>query len=57
LGGDAARHYPSFVVNGSIKSIASDVAHPGDRVEFTVSQSVSQVTGSVIAFSTVFEHS
>jgi len=43
-----ARYYPSLVVNGNTKNIASDVAHPGDTVEFAVSQSVSQVTGSVI---------
>jgi hypothetical protein len=43
-----ARYYPSLVVNGSTKNIASDVAHPGDRIEFAVSQSVSKVTDSVI---------
>ncbi len=43
-----ARYYPSFVVNGTIKNVAGDVAHPGDKVEFAVSQSLSQVTGSVI---------
>jgi hypothetical protein len=36
------------VVNGSTKDIPSDVARPGDRIEFAVSQSVSKVTGSVI---------
>ena len=34
-----ARYYPSLVVNGTIKNIASDVAHPGDTIEFAVSQS------------------
>ena len=43
-----ARYYPSLVVNGTIKNIASDVAHPGDTIEFAVSQSDSQVTVSVI---------
>ena len=43
-----ARYYPSLVVNGTTKNIASDVARPGDTIEFAVSQSVSQVTGSVI---------
>ncbi len=43
-----ARYYPSFVINGSTKNIAGDVAHPGDRIEFAVSQSVSLVTASVI---------
>ena len=43
-----ARYYPSLLVNGTIKNIASDVAHPGDTIEFAVSQSVSKVTDSVI---------
>ncbi len=43
-----ARYYPSLVVNGTIKNIASDVAHAGDTIEFAVSQSDSQVTDSVI---------
>ena len=43
-----ARYYPSLVVNGTIKNIASDAAHAGDRIEFAVSQSDSQVTDSVI---------
>jgi hypothetical protein len=43
-----ARSYPSLVVNGTIKNIASDVAHPGDTIEFAVSQSDSQVTDLVI---------
>jgi hypothetical protein len=43
-----ARYYPSLIVNGGIDNFARDVAHPGDRVEFAVSQSVSQVTSSVI---------
>ncbi len=43
-----ARYFPSLVVNGRTKNIASDVAHPGDTIEFAVSQSVSQVTDSVI---------
>jgi alpha-tubulin suppressor-like RCC1 family protein len=43
-----ALYYPSLVINGSTRNIASDVAHPGDTIEFAVSQSVSQVTISVI---------
>jgi hypothetical protein len=43
-----ARYYPSLLVNGSTKNIAGDVAHPGDTIEFAVSQSVSKVTDSVI---------
>ena len=43
-----ARYYPSLVVNGTIKNIASDAAHAGDTIEFAVSQSDSQVTDSVI---------
>jgi hypothetical protein len=43
-----ARYYPSLVVNGSTKNIPSDVARAGDRIEFAVSQSDSQVTDSVI---------
>ena len=43
-----ARYYPSLVVNGSTRNMASDVAHPGDTIEFAVSQSVSKVTDSVI---------
>ena len=43
-----ARYYPSLLVNGSPINIASDAAHPGDTVEFAVSQSVSKVTASVI---------
>jgi hypothetical protein len=44
----AASYYPSLVVNGSIKNVAGDVAQAGDKVEFAVSQSASQVTDSVI---------
>jgi alpha-tubulin suppressor-like RCC1 family protein len=44
----AARYYPSLLLNGTAKNIASDVAHPGDTIEFAVSQSVSKVTDSVI---------
>ena len=43
-----ARYYPSLLVNGSTRNVASDMAHPGDTVEFAVSQSVSKVTDSVI---------
>jgi hypothetical protein len=43
-----ARYYPSIVVNGSTRNIPSDVARAGDRIEFAVSQSDSQATGSVI---------
>ncbi len=43
-----ARSYPSLVVNGSIKNIAAHVASAGDRIQFAVSQSDSQVTVSVI---------
>ena len=43
-----ARYYPSLLINGNTKNIASDLAHPGDTIEFAVSQSVSKVTGSVI---------
>jgi hypothetical protein len=42
------RCYPSLVVNGSIKNIAAHTATAGDRMEFAVSQSDSQVTVSVI---------
>ncbi len=42
------RYYPSLVVNGSTKNIASDGSRPGDTIEFAVSQGVSQVTVSVI---------
>jgi hypothetical protein len=40
--------YPSLVVNGSTKDFAGDVAQAGDKIEFAVSQSASQVTVSVI---------
>ncbi len=43
-----ARYYPSLSVNGTIRNFASDAAHPGDAVEFAVSQSDSKVTDSVI---------
>jgi alpha-tubulin suppressor-like RCC1 family protein len=43
-----ARYYPSLLVNGGVRNIPSDAAHPGDTIEFAVSQSVSKVTGSVI---------
>ncbi len=43
-----ARYYPSLLVNGSTRNVPSDMAHPGDTVEFAVSQSVSKVTDSVI---------
>ncbi|HUC15921.1 MAG TPA: hypothetical protein VMS00_15835 [Acidimicrobiales bacterium] len=43
-----ASYYPSLLINGNTRNIVNDVAHPGDTIEFAVSQSVSQVTGSVI---------
>ncbi len=43
-----ARYYPSLLVDGAIRNIPSDVAHPGDTIEFAVSQSLSKVTDSVI---------
>jgi hypothetical protein len=43
-----ARYYPSLFVNGSARNFAGDVAHPGDTIEFAVSQSVSKTTDSVI---------
>ena len=43
-----ARYYPSLVINGATRNIASDVAHAGDTIEFSVSQSLSKVTSSVI---------
>jgi len=43
-----ASYYPSLLINGTIKNIASDLARPGDRIEFAVSQSISIVTVSVI---------
>jgi hypothetical protein len=43
-----ARYYPSLVINGTTKNIPSDVARAGDRIQFAVSQSDSQATGSVI---------
>jgi hypothetical protein len=43
-----ARYYASLVINGTTKNIPSDVARPGDRIQFAVSQSDSQATGSVI---------
>ncbi len=43
-----ARYYPSLVINGTTKNIPSDVAKAGDRIQFAVSQSDSQATGSVI---------
>jgi hypothetical protein len=43
-----AHYYPSLVVDGNTRNVASDVARPGDTIEFAVSQSVSQVTDSVI---------
>ncbi len=42
-----ARSYPSLVVNGTVKDFASDTAHAGDTIQFSVSQSDSQVTDSV----------
>jgi hypothetical protein len=49
-----ARSYPSLVVNGSTKNIASAVARAGDRIELAVSQSASQVTDSVIDLTHAF---
>jgi alpha-tubulin suppressor-like RCC1 family protein len=49
-----ASYYPSLVVNGSTKDMASDVAQAGDKVEFSVSQSASQVTVSVIDLTHTF---
>jgi hypothetical protein len=46
-----ARSYASLVTNGTTKNIPSDVAHPGDMMQFAVSQSDSQVTVSVIDMS------
>ncbi len=43
-----ARYYPSLLINGTTKNMPSDLARPGDRIEFAVSQSVSIVTSSVI---------
>ena len=43
-----ARSYPSLEVNGTVKDCPSDTAHAGDTIQFAVSQSDSQVTGSVI---------
>jgi len=43
-----ALYYPSLLINGTAKNIPSDLARPGDRIEFAVSQSVSIVTCSVI---------
>ncbi len=43
-----ASSYPSLVVNGSTRNIASDVARTGDTIELAVSQSASHVTVSVI---------
>ncbi|HLJ66930.1 MAG TPA: hypothetical protein VKX16_06185 [Chloroflexota bacterium] len=43
-----ATYYPSFVVNGSTRNFASDVAQAGDRIQLSVSQSDAQVTDSVI---------
>jgi alpha-tubulin suppressor-like RCC1 family protein len=43
-----ANYYPSLLVNGATKNFAGDNAHPGDTIEFAVSQSVSQVTIAVI---------
>jgi hypothetical protein len=44
----AARYSPSLVVAGTVKNIGGDAARAGDRVEFAVSQSDTQVTVSVI---------
>jgi len=44
----AARYYPSLLVGGTSRNFVRDLAQPGDRVEFEVSQSVSIVTCSVI---------
>jgi hypothetical protein len=41
-------YYPSLVVNGTSKSFESDAAQPGDTIQFSVSQSNSQSTDSVI---------
>jgi hypothetical protein len=48
------RYYPSLVVNGSVKNIPSDVARAGDRIEFAVSQSDSQVTDSAVDLTHTF---
>jgi len=44
----AASYYPSLVLNGTTRNYAKDVAHAGDKIGLAVSQSVSQVTVSVI---------
>lgn len=49
-----ASYYPSLDVNGTIKNIPSHAIHSGDKVEFAVSQSVSQVTVSVIDLTSKF---
>ncbi len=43
-----AHSYPSLVVNGSTRNFPRDLARAGDRVEFALSQSDSQVTVSVV---------
>lgn len=43
-----AQYYPSLFVNGGTRNVMSDLAHPGDTVEFAVSQSLAQVTVTVI---------
>jgi hypothetical protein len=49
-----ASYYPSLLINGGTKNIASDVAQPGDKIEFAVSQSASQVTVTVIDLTHTF---
>jgi Peptidase A4 family len=43
-----AQYYPSLDVNGTIKNVPGHMARAGDKVEFAVSQSDSQVTITVI---------
>ena len=43
-----ANYYPSLLLNGTPKNFVGDTARPGDTIEFAVSQSVSQVTTSVV---------
>jgi alpha-tubulin suppressor-like RCC1 family protein len=49
-----ASYYPSLTVNGSTKNMASDVAQPGDKIEFAVSQCDAKVTDSVIDLTHTF---
>lgn len=44
----AAQYSPSLVVNGVVKNVPSDTAAAGDTIQLSVSQSVSQVTVSVV---------